>query len=159
MKSIIWLCLFCSFPLIGNAQTHLERGHHQIEIQGLQSVEIIQIFDLPNNNSVDMRVDGESGVFHVNKVPLLSLKDFSHAKVVDANGIVSLNLSLTKKAAQKIGEFTGAHLGERMAFVVNGKLLQAPRIRTRIDGRGLSMNPVNKSEAEDLARRINGKAK
>jgi len=155
---IICLSIF-AVPLMGDEATHINRGHNQIEIQGLQSIDISPVFDKPTANSIDMATKEDGEILHVGKVPVLTLKDFTNGNVTVQEGVVSLNLGLTKSGGKRIREFTTDNVGKRLAFIINGTLIKAPRVRTPINGEGISINPIEKADADRLARLINSQPK
>ena len=124
--------------------------------QNLKSIEISPILEKPTSGSIDMMSDGET--LHVSKKPVLSLKDFTHADVNITEGQVTLNLSLTPSAGERIKSFTSKNVGKRLAFIVNGKLLKAPKVRDPIDGKGISIDPIDRTEADQLADQINSQS-
>ena len=57
--------------------------------------------------------------------------------ITDATGHPALSLRFDAGAAQRIAAFTRAHVGERLAVVVDGRVLTAPVIRSEITGGSL----------------------
>jgi preprotein translocase subunit SecD len=87
--------------------------------------------------------------------PLLSTSDFSGASVSGAGENSVLNLNLTAKAAARLKTFTAHNLGAELPFLVDGKIIKSPVIRSVIEGQGFEVNPLNHDLAEAIANRIN----
>jgi preprotein translocase subunit SecD len=66
-------------------------------------------------------------------------------------------LKLNAAGTKRLGDFTRNHIGALLAIVVNGKIVQAPRIQDAIEG-GLAVVTGTAStvqEAKDLADLLN----
>jgi preprotein translocase subunit SecD len=61
-----------------------------------------------------------------------------------------VNLLLASPAAQRLGGWTGAHVGDRLAFEVNHEVWLAPTIKAKITDR-MAVFCILKESAEDLA--------
>ena len=62
-----------------------------------------------------------------------------------------VNFSLTHEGGQLFGEATGANIGRGLAIVLDGNIVTAPNIRSRIDDRGLIEGSFTPEEAQDLS--------
>ena len=58
---------------------------------------------------------------------------------------------LTQDAAARFGRFTGAHINDRLAIVLDKKVLSAPTIQAKITDNGVITNMGGHDEAADLA--------
>jgi len=117
------------------------------------TLEVDPVSDVPIPGSVEMSLsDGE--VVHVDEHPLLVLEDFTSARVVQRGSGVVLDLQVSPAAAERLHAYTAANVGKRLAILRDGHLLQAPRIRVAIEGRGLEVGPMDASIARELARWI-----
>ncbi len=61
------------------------------------------------------------------------------------------NFVLSQGAAKKFSAYTGAHVGGRLAIVLDGKVLEAPRINSQISDSGEIEGAASQEEAADLA--------
>ena len=162
MKRLLLFCtclLFVTFPGFAGEPPHLERGHNQIEIEGLQSIDISPVFDLPTGNTVDMVCQEDGAIFHVGLKPVLTLPDIIHAAVSEDQEMATLLLDLTEDGGNRRREFTLVNVGKRLAFIVNGVLIKTPIIRVPITGGILAIDPVDKVFAEKLVELINNRIK
>ncbi len=67
-----------------------------------------------------------------------------------------LNLHLTENGKQILAEMTEANLGQRLAIVVDGKVLTASPIRERIAGGTLKvLSDISEDEVKEIVSRIN----
>jgi preprotein translocase subunit SecD len=65
-----------------------------------------------------------------------------------------VNFATQPHAADKFAEYTGSHIGTRMAIVLDDRVISAPRIETRIPGDGRITGSFTIEEAEDLALKL-----
>lgn len=62
-----------------------------------------------------------------------------------------VEFSLNPEGAEKFGELTGANVGKGLAIVLDGRVVSAPRINSRITDSGLIEGGFDQEEAQDLA--------
>lgn len=123
--------------------------------------EILQHYSgpLPENLEIlegDMR--GEGGAvtgtlyYAAEKQPMVTGRDFQSAQPDRGqfdNPIVEF--ALQPQATQAFGEATGANVGSGLAIVLNGRVVSAPVIRSRIGGgRGMIEGSFTEAEVQDL---------
>ncbi len=65
--------------------------------------------------------------------------------------IAVVNFRLNDKGAKKFARLTGENIGKRLAIVLEGKLISAPVIHSRISRRGQIQGNFSPQEARDLA--------
>jgi preprotein translocase subunit SecD len=87
--------------------------------------------------------------------PLLTIDDFTDANVSLTQGQTVLNVTMSAASAQRVQTFTANHVGTRMAFLVNGRVINMPRILDPITGKGFLIGPFRRDEAQKLADSIN----
>ena len=89
--------------------------------------------------------------------PLLTLGDFTDAKVVAAEGPVEISVNMTAESAKRVQEFTASHVRTKMSMVLNGRVISTPTIVDPIRGRSFQIGPMSREEAQRLADAINQK--
>jgi preprotein translocase subunit SecD len=62
-----------------------------------------------------------------------------------------VEFSLTPEGAQKFGELTGANTGKPLAIVLDGRIVSAPNIRSRITDNGQIEGGFTQQQAQDLS--------
>ena len=67
-----------------------------------------------------------------------------------------LALSFTQDGAEIMSGVTGANIGKRMAFMVDGRVVAAPVIQTRITDEAIIEGTFTEEEAERLVRVLSG---
>ncbi len=88
----------------------------------------------------------------VDKVPVISGSDLKTAYTSqDEFGRPAVGFELKSEAAQKFGEFTSKNIGKQLAIVLEGKVVSAPVIRSRITDRGQITGDFTPEEVRDLA--------
>ena len=106
---------------------------------------------LTKNTEILPSMDGTEW-FLVDKVPVITGKDLKTAYVgVDQFGQPAVNFELKSEAAEKFEKFTEENIGERLAIILDGKVVSAPVIRSKISDRGQITGNFTAQEARDLA--------
>lgn len=72
-------------------------------------------------------------------------------------GGYAIELELTEAGAQRMGDFTEANIGRKLAIVLDGNILSAPTIQGRVTSPILITGLFTQSEAETLATQINSR--
>jgi preprotein translocase subunit SecD len=86
---------------------------------------------------------------------VLELKDLKTAKVHESRGVTVLDIELTEAGARKIDAYSAQHVGETLSIVVDQHVVTSPKIRVPITGNVLSIDAVDRSEANEIAAVIN----
>ncbi len=90
--------------------------------------------------------------FLLEKVPAITGGDLKTAyQSADEFGSPAVAFELKGESASKFGEFTQRNIGKRLAIVLDGKVVSAPVIRSRISNRGQITGYFTPEEARDLA--------
>lgn len=90
----------------------------------------------------------------VKELPILDGSALTDAKVAFGRQGSSpvINFSLDSGGAKKFGDYTGTHVGKRLAIVLDGKVYSAPVINERIGGgHGQISGGFSMAEASDVA--------
>ncbi len=87
------------------------------------------------------------------RTPVVRGQDLRDAKPVQnsQNGSWETSFVLTQDAAKRFERFTGAHINDRLAIVLDKKVLSAPTIQAKISDNGVITNMGGHDEAADLA--------
>jgi len=87
------------------------------------------------------------------RTPVVRGQDLRDAKPVQngQNGGWETSFVLTQDAASRFAKFTGAHINDRLAIVLDKKVLSAPTIQAKISDNGVITNLGGHDEAADLA--------
>ena len=98
----------------------------------------------------DKQGEGETDTLYyaVEKQGILTGRDFRNARA--GRGSLDtpiVEFQLQPQATAAFGEATGANVGSGLAIVLNGRVVSAPRIQSRIDG-GVGMIEGNFAQAE-----------
>lgn len=75
----------------------------------------------------------------------------AQAQKNSTNGTWETNFVLTQDASKRFGDFTGSHIGQRLAIVLDDQVLMAPTINAKISDNGVIENIGDQQEASDLA--------
>lgn len=87
------------------------------------------------------------------RTPVVRGQDLRDAKPVQngQSGGWETSFVLTQDAAKRFEKFTGAHIQDRLAIVLDKKVLSAPTIQAKISDNGVITNMGGHDEAADLA--------
>lgn len=100
---------------------------------------------------LDGRITGRE-YYLVKKTSVVTGRDLRNARrSQDEYNQPAVHFSLNPDGARKFGEYTAAHVGDRMAIVLDNKVHSAPVIRSRIDDSGVIEGSFSLQQAEDLA--------
>lgn len=88
----------------------------------------------------------------LNRAPVVRGQDIRDARSEQGqNGSWQTAFVLSQMAAKRFASFTGAHVGDRLAIVLDGNVLTAPVIKGQISDNGVIENVGTQEEAADLA--------
>ena len=93
------------------------------------------------------------GVYLAARTPIIRGPDIRDARPTQGQlpSTWETNFVLSQDAAKRFGTYTGANVGNRLAIVLDGKVLSAPRIDNQIFDQGRITGAGNQQEATDLA--------
>jgi preprotein translocase subunit SecD len=113
----------------------------------------------PSIDSEEMAVTNIDSIetLQVQKTPLLDATAIESAYVIyDVPKQPWVGITFTEVGTKQFAEITRQHIGDRLAIVVEKKLLSAPIIRAEIpDGKADIAANFTEIEARSLAKRIN----
>ncbi len=95
---------------------------------------------------------GQASWYLVSRIPVVRGTDIRDASA--AAGELNrweTNFVLTQDAAKKFGTYTEANIGQRAAIVVDGIVISAPTIQSKISDTGRITGAASQEEAADLA--------
>ena len=99
--------------------------------------------------------DAEPSYFVLKSAPVISTIDVMEARIEDMHGHPAIGVSLSDAGAVKLGTFTEANIGKRLAIVLFGKVVSAPVIRAKISRNALITGQFSMEEAEKTLKKIN----
>lgn len=73
------------------------------------------------------------------------------------NGLPAISVTLTKEGGEKMAKVTEGNLGKMLAILVDGKVLCAPVIRSKLADRVVITGKFTKAETERIARELGRK--
>jgi preprotein translocase subunit SecD len=93
------------------------------------------------------------GVYLAARTPVVRGPDIRDARAQNGQMPNSWDTGfvLSQDAAKHFSEFTGSHIGQRMAIVLDGKVLLAPSIKGQISDQGVIEGEASQQDAADLA--------
>ncbi len=118
------------------------------------AMEVSIVADTPGESARSISA-GQGRLIPLAEKPLLTFDDFTDASVSLTEGQVVLNVSMTTESAKRVQDFTAHNVGKTIAFLVNGRVINTPRILDPITGKGFLIGPFSRDEAQKLADSIN----
>jgi preprotein translocase subunit SecD len=97
---------------------------------------------------------GKNAEFYIlARTPVVTGRDLRNAspQKSSASGTWETMFVLSQDAAKRFGEFTGSHIGQRLAILLNDQVVMAPTINGKIEDRGVIENVGDQQTAADLA--------
>jgi preprotein translocase subunit SecD len=91
------------------------------------------------------------------KTPVITSADVSEAKAGRSQFSESyeIDFQLKPDSAMRFGDFTGKHIGDYLAIVINNEVRSAPTINSQITDRAIITGSFTQQSAEDLALMLN----
>ncbi len=93
------------------------------------------------------------GVYLVSRTPVVTGPDIRDARAQQGQmpGSWDTGFVLSQDAAKRFSTYTGSHIGQRLAIVLDGKVLEAPEIHGQISDNGVIEGAPTQQDAADLA--------
>ncbi|MGA7415555.1 MAG: protein translocase subunit SecD [Bryobacteraceae bacterium] len=94
------------------------------------------------------------GWYSVTRTPVVrgpDIRDARSSQDAQGTGGWDTNFVLSQDAARRFERYTGANVGNRLAIVLDGKVLSAPTIQSQISDNGRITGARDQAEAADLA--------
>lgn len=95
----------------------------------------------------------------VEKASLVTARDVVEADTSYAEGVWGLGLHFSPEAAARMRSYTTAHVGDRLAVIVQGQAKMVVKILEPNLGDSIWISPFAKLEGDALAANINACAK
>ncbi|HXE79894.1 MAG TPA: protein translocase subunit SecD [Vicinamibacterales bacterium] len=97
--------------------------------------------------------DGTSGVSYylVQRTPVITGRDLRNARpTLDEYNQPAVSFSLKPDGAARFSNVTGQNVGRALAIILDGRVVSAPRIESRISDEGRITGSFTQQEAQDL---------
>lgn len=162
MKVILTL-IFCSllFSCTNNDSNNngIENEEQYVssrfdESSGLKTG-IYKLTDSISGNKLTLDKD-PAKIYWVSDTPLIEFNEFNGAKEFTyrylGKEIPAIKISLDESARERWKNYTNTNIGRRVAIVINGILVQVPKIRSRIEGGIVAINrdDYNKNDIKSI---------
>lgn len=95
----------------------------------------------------------DAGVYVVSRTPVVRGPDIrdSHPQQSPQTGSWESSFVLSPDAGRRFATYTASHIGQRLAIVLDGKVIEAPSIRSQISDNGVIEGQRDQQTANDLA--------
>lgn len=92
------------------------------------------------------------GIYLVTRTPIVRGPDVAdaHAEQSQRTGAWETAFTLHQQAADRFGQYTGSHIGQRLAIVLDDRVLEAPVINGQIRDNGVIEGARDQQDASDL---------
>ena len=154
MKKSLLVFTFCLSAIIAVAADSTKPPVFQMRLVLDESNTDSEHFDTQQTNSLNGHVYIEK--FDVQKKVLMdqtALKSVGTS--TNFQGYQQIDFSLTQEGQKQFAEITSQNIGKRLAIIIDGKLISAPRIQSPImTGDGQIIGSFSEQEAKDLAAKM-----
>ena len=118
----------------------------------------------PGKGLTEATVLGTGEKIYLHKEVIITNKDIIEARAVNdplkKDGIYQVKLVFTKQAAARMAKSTPVRGGQRLAILVDGKVVSAPFIHGSLYDRvAISGDTITKEDAERIARALNQRSR
>jgi preprotein translocase subunit SecD len=159
MRRMVW----CALAVLGFAWASTESLHAQTEA-GRVKIEIRLAQKEAAKGLEAIKFPAPPGVeaqkVYVHKSAAFTNTDIASARAIKPEGMFgqpAVELIFTKASQEKMAEWSEANVGKHAAVYIDGKLLMAPRITSRLSTTALLSGGMTEKEAERIANGINAK--
>jgi preprotein translocase subunit SecD len=100
---------------------------------------------------------GSGGWYLVVRTPVITGQDLRNARAAadtDSAGRWECNFSLSQDGGRRFGAFTGSHIGDKLAVVLDNQITSVATIQSKIDDNGRINGLGTQQEASDLALKL-----
>jgi hypothetical protein len=119
-------------------------------------IELLLAQDNPVGGYIKKEYNNPSQSVYVADNPLMTNADIKEAVLLNDNGHIGVEIILNASGVSKIKEATTNNIGKRMAMMVNGQVICAPRIREPISDTQLQIaGSFTEAQAKQLVDIIN----
>ena len=98
-----------------------------------------------------VRLLGPQGSLEIEAKPLVAAGEVTGAEAGVAGGDNVLRVAFTPEAAKRLQAWTGAHVGARVAILLDGEVLRVAPVSGPIGGGGLQLGGMDRNQAQSLA--------
>lgn len=120
-------------------------------LQGGTSLEVRLAETQPGAGLVETVVPSSNQRVYLRPGAVVTGADVTSARVADAGGVYSINVTFTAAASNRLAEATKIHLGRPIAILLDGRVLSAPTVRSIIRGSAVISGDFTRGEAERIA--------
>ena len=123
-------------------------------------VEFRPAFDDPGEGLTPMDDPSSGATIYVSSAPIISTEDFSWAKAARRPDTEpKVDFKLTDDESARFAEATERMVGEKLAILVDGKVISAPIVQGAIVGEGEIVGRLSEEETRRIAAGINAAAR
>jgi preprotein translocase subunit SecD len=107
---------------------------------------------LPGGGSITKSSDGQQPWYLISRASAVTGRDLRDAEPSrDENGQAAVRFNLTGEGGRRFGAFTGAHVGDNLAVVLDGKVQEVAVIKEQIHDSGVINGIGDEQRAKDVA--------
>jgi TonB family protein len=122
-----------------------------VGFQGGTSLEIRLAEAQPAAGLREAVLEGSDRRVYLRPDAVVTGADVTAARVTDAGGQYSINVTFSAAASNRLAEATRIHLGRPVAILLDGRLISAPTLRSTIRGSAVLTGDFTRAQAERIA--------
>ena len=121
-------------------------------------VEIRRAENEPADGLTEAAVAGTNQKVYLHKKADVTNEDIADAKMIlIEDKYPAIEITFTKAGKKKMAVFSKEHMGKPMAFLVDGVVITAPTVKSKIGDKAWIQGDFTATEAQDIANGIKGK--
>jgi hypothetical protein len=126
------------------------------DVQAAISFEVRLAEDRPAPGLREAKVSDSEQLVYLYKDVIVTNRDIESARVIYNSGSSQYEVSIKFNAggAEKMRAATQNHVGKRMAILLNGQVVMAPRLRSPIGAEAMITGDYTRAQAERVAKGI-----
>jgi TonB family protein len=122
-----------------------------LALQGGTSLEVRLAEERAGAGLVEAVVQGSDRRVYLRPGPVVTGTDVTSARVANAGGMYSINVTFSSAASTRLAEATRLHLGRPLAILLDGRVIAAPTLRSIIRGSAVISGDFTRADAERIA--------
>ena len=123
------------------------------EPAGLFEIRLVE--DSPGKDLIEAEIQESGEKVYLHRISVIAPEDIARSEVVaDSLGQPAISVDFTDAGAEKMAFVTKSYQGKRLALVVDGQVISAPRVVTTISSKAQITGNFDEAEAKRIAKAL-----
>jgi hypothetical protein len=122
---------------------------------GLLEIRLVE--DSPGPDLIEAELQGSDEKLYLHRISVIAPEDIVKSEVViDSNGEPAISIDFTDTGAEKMAFVTKSYQGKRLALVLDGQVISAPKVVATISSKAQISGNFDEAEAKRIAEALHG---